>query len=126
MLRLAPRNGTIGWVTAWAAAYALVFQLVLATALVAAMPRDASGAPICAAAASVSRDADQSGKGERADVHCAFCLARVDIADVPPPLPVPAAKRAVVAVAYAPSVPVVASRAPVRLSSQPRAPPFLG
>ncbi|MEP9349131.1 DUF2946 family protein [Xanthobacter sp. KR7-225] len=110
---------------AWAAAYALVFQLVLASALVAAMPRDASGTPICAAAR-LAGDADQGEKGKGAAVHCPVCLMRVDAAALPPPFPVAAAKRVALAVTYVPPAPLPAPRAPGWLPSQPRAPPLLG
>lgn len=126
MLRLAGRAGGMGWGAAWAAAYALVFQLVFASALMAAMPRDASGTPVCTASASLSVDPQSGGGADRTALHCLACLARADIADLPPPIPVPAIERtAAVVVAALPARPI-APRAAARLPSQPRAPPFLG
>lgn len=126
MLRRAGRSGGLGWVAALAAAYALVFQLVFVSALVAAMPRDATGAPLCAGAGSLAVGADLDGKGERTDVHCPACLARVDVADLPPPIPVPAPERQSTAAIHAEPARVLVLRPPPRRPSQPRAPPFLG
>ena len=116
----------MGWVAALAAAYALVFQLVFASALVAGMPRDASGALICTGVSTLATDADRDGKADETAVRCAACLARADIADLPPPIPVPALVRSGAgAASVAPAHPIT-PRAPARLPSQPRAPPFLG
>lgn len=122
MITRGARTGGIARLAAWAAAYALVLQVVLTSALVASLPRDANANILCLNSA-IADGGGSSDKGAPLGVHCPACLARVDLASLPAPAPLPVVARSFVPVAFAPLLPGSFRTALVRSPLQPRAPP---
>ena len=120
------RGRGVRWLAAWAAAYALVFQVVLTSAAIAALPRDGNAGILCLNSARLDPSGSQTGTGDEAPlpgIHCPACLARVDLASAPPPVPTVFVVRTAVAVPFRPVLPKVYRPAARRLPLQPRAPP---
>ncbi len=109
----------------WAVAYALVFQLLLPVALIAAQPRGEGAPVICFAGTELQLGGlDKTGGSEAPlGVHCQACLARVDLAAMPPPVAMPHPERVAVAFVFPHYDALVLRVAQQRLPVQPRAPP---
>lgn len=89
MSRRHARFSTFQRMVAWTAAYALVLQVMLVSALGAGMARGPTGlsTPLCVSGETHSEQ--DGGSPQKAAVHCPLCLARVDAAVLPPPVPTP-------------------------------------
>ncbi|MFS8038177.1 DUF2946 family protein [Xanthobacter sp. AM11] len=113
-------------VAAWAVAYVLVLQAFLTSFAIAAMPMD-GGRALCLSTASAAAPADAPGAdepaGTPAQVHCQACLARADVSDLTPPVPVPAIDRIAIELRFDRIVRVALRRLDPPRSFQPRAPP---
>lgn len=120
MFRRAGKTSGIARVAAWMAAYVLVLQAVLASAAMAAMPRSGVALELCLNSAG---DADDAGKGLPPGVHCPACLARADVAGLPPPVATPLLDRIAIELEFRAVVRAALRPAGHRLPLQPRAPP---
>lgn len=125
MSRRHARFSTLQRMVAWTAAYALVLQIMLLSALSAGLVRGPAGlaTPLCVGgeAHAVADD----GAPDTATVHCPLCLARVDAAVLPPPVPTPVIDRVAIELRYRAIVRDSLRTVEQRRPHQPRAPPAL-
>lgn len=111
------------WLASWAAAYALVFQVVLTSAALAGLPRDGGLDVLCLNSATAAAPSDADGKTAPLGIHCPACLARIDLASLPPPIAAPQVAQTVVVVPFRPVLRASFRAAALRLPLQARAPP---
>lgn len=109
---------------AWTAAYALVLQIVMLSALGASLAGGVSSlsTPLCV---SGEGHGGEGGAPEKAVAHCPLCLARVDAAVLPPPVPTPEVDRVAIELHYRVIVRDGLRTVEQRRPHQPRAPPAL-
>lgn len=123
MWRGMPLGRTTRWLASWAAAYALVFQVVLTSAALAGLPRDGGLDVLCLNSATAAAPSDADGKTAPLGIHCPACLARIDLASLPPPIAAPQVAQTVVVVPFRPVLRASFRAAALRLPLQARAPP---
>lgn len=109
-------------VAAWVAAYALVLQVLLTGIALASTPYGTS-ASLCLSATGSGDGEQHPDTGQTAQVHCQACLARADVAGLPPPVPTPEIDRVALELRFDTAVRIALHALLNAPPFQPRGPP---